>query len=251
MQHFSEEHLNEMQEYLKNRLTKEEFIKAFEQVVNLVLKIQKEQGTAIEKLETTYSALMDKMRNDNSMSLSEMKAMMGNHFTEYTKKHGDTISQKMAEVRNGKDADEIGITNRVIATLQTYFNGLFSKLSSTETRNKLETLQGVERLKISAIDGLEEKLEEIKRIDNKPTRGGFRASHSTKFHSLTADGSTKIFSVPKSVTSIILTSDTPFILFENNGFTINKTRTQITLTGDIAPSNGAQLIYQYSEMFNT
>ncbi len=246
MQQYDEENLTKLQSLLENRLTKADFIKGFEQVINLVLKVQKDQSEAISRLEETHKMMLEKMRGDNSMSLTEIKGLTSKHIAEYTQKHTDTISQKMAEVKNGKDADEKVIVGKVLSQIK------FPDIEKPEQiRIKLETLKGDQRIDKTAIRGLEKIEDEIKRIDNKPTGGGFRASHSTKFHSLTADGSTKIFAVPKSVTSIVLTSDTPFILFENSGFTINKTRTQITLTADIAPSNGAQLLYQYVEYFNT
>lgn len=60
------------------------------------------------------------------------------------------------------------------------------------------------------------------------------------------DGSTVTFTVPKHRKSImVLCSDFPLMLFENNGFTVNSTRTQITLTVANAPSQGSQLALQY------
>lgn len=245
MEHFSEEHLNSIQEHLKNRLTKEEFIKAFQQVINLVLKIQKEQGVAIEKIEATYSALMKKLNSDTSMSLSEMKAMMGNHFTEYTSKHTDAISQKMAGVKDGKDADEIGITNRVIATLQTYFTELFSKLSSTETRNKLEGLQGVERLKISAIDGLEEKLEEIKGVKVGTAYYGAATKHrfiDDATPTGTINGSNKEFTIEKAP---VTGSLKVFMNGARMRITEDYTFSGKTITFTVAPPSGSVLLVDY------
>ena len=74
---------------------------------------------------------------------------------------------------------------------------------------------------------------------------------ATRYHKLTPDGSTKIFDVPKSTTSIIFMSDFPHVLFENNGFTLNAQRAQVTLTVANAPSTDSQLVYSYSPMFGT
>lgn len=121
--------------------------------------------------------------------------------------------------------------------------------------DKINEDESEKKIKREKVEGLDD---EFKRIDKSISSiprggGGGRASHSTKFYKLTPDGSTKIFSVPKSVTSIILMSDFPHVLFEGsaNGFTINANRTQITLTTDNAPSVSSQLLYQYSEVFNT
>ena len=74
---------------------------------------------------------------------------------------------------------------------------------------------------------------------------------ATKYHKLTPDGSTKTFSVPKSVTSIVFMSDFPHVLFENYGFTLNAQRTYLTLSVENAPSTNSQLVYSYSPMFGT
>lgn len=241
--------------------TKKEFVSSMENLVKLMIgyieKLREKTEIEMEKTQTKMNEIGKMIKNDTS---SEMKKIMEDCHSEIGKMYKEhemmmmKMDKKMAEVKNVQDADEEKITEKVLSKIkipkiEEVENDL-PKLG-TAIRDGLELLQGDERLSISNIKGLEKIEDEIKRIDSKSTGGGFRASHSTKFYSLTADGSTKIFSVPKSATSIVLTSDTPFILFENSGFTINKTRTQITLTTDIAPSNGAQLLYQYSEVFNT
>lgn len=118
--------------------------------------------------------------------------------------------------------------------------------------DKINEAEGL--IKREKVEGLDDEFKKVAQsISNIPRGGGGRASHSTKFYKLTPDGTTKVFTVPKSVTSIVLMSDSPNVLFEGaaNGFTINATRTSITLTIDNAPSVGSQLLYQYSEMFNT
>lgn len=60
------------------------------------------------------------------------------------------------------------------------------------------------------------------------------------------DGLTKTFSVPYSRKAImVLGSDFPSVLFENNGFSLNADRTLLTLATVNAPSAGSQLGYQY------
>lgn len=134
-------------------------------------------------------------------------------------------------------------------------NGLDGSPDTADTiRNKLELLPDGEKLAIEAIQDLRKELEELrsetKRIEALPRGTAPRASNSTKFYPLTADGVTKTFTVPKSVAAILHSSDFPNVLYENSGFTINGTRTQITITTDNAPSSGSQLLYQYSSMFN-
>lgn len=128
--------------------------------------------------------------------------------------------------------------------------------SAEQIREKLESLKEEDRLDASAIKNLDEKFKEVETKINAIPRGGGRASHSMKLYPLTPNGITKVFSVPKSVTGYLVTSDFPNVLFEStstkdNGFSINPTRTQLTTTPDNAISDGAQLIYVYSEYFNS
>ena len=74
-----------------------------------------------------------------------------------------------------------------------------------------------------------------------------------KFYDLSSQttGSLKVFTVPKSINAIVLSSDfLPNVLMEGNGFTLNSTRTQLTLNVSTAPSSGSQLLFQYSSIFN-
>lgn len=59
------------------------------------------------------------------------------------------------------------------------------------------------------------------------------------------DGSTLSFTVPYGRRAIVLGSDFPSVLMEGNGFTVNASRTTLTLTVANAPSTGSQLLYQY------
>lgn len=120
-------------------------------------------------------------------------------------------------------------------------------------RDGLEVLENDEKLSIQAIKGLEETVKKLEeKIISTPHREGFRSSQQTIFHDLSAstDGSTKIFSVPKGLAGVVISSDFPTILMENRGYTINATRTQITLTNDNAPSSGSQLVYICRSIFN-
>ncbi len=90
-------------------------------------------------------------------------------------------------------------------------------------------------------------------VDGKSTVMGGRTSGGVKFYDLSAqtNGSLKVFSVPKNIAGVIFSSDSPIVLMENNGFTLNASRTQLTLTVATAPSQGSQLLFQYSSLFNT
>ena len=73
----------------------------------------------------------------------------------------------MSKVRNGRDADEKKILKKVLKKIK--FPEQIIPDSSEQLRNKLELLEGEERLDISAIEGLKEILEELK---SRPLGGG-------------------------------------------------------------------------------
>lgn len=117
---------------------------------------------------------------------------------------------------------------------------IIEKINSSEEK--------INRDRIEGLDDLEKSFN--KQISSIP-RGGGGGNKGVRFYPLTPDGTTKIFTVPKSVVSKISMSDFPYVLFENSGFTINATRTQITITTDNAPSLGSQILYEYQQMFGT
>lgn len=119
----------------------------------------------------------------------------------------------------------------------------------------IEKINGAEGLiKKERVEGLDEIEKRVnKRIDSIPRGVGNRSyGASVKFHDLSSktDGTTKTFTVPKNISGIVIGSDFPTILMENNGFTLNSTRTTLTLTTTNAPSSGSQLLFQYSSLFN-
>lgn len=153
--------------------------------------------------------------------------------------------------RDGKDGADGSDGNDGI-------NGENGKDGSPDTGeqiiDKINEDESEKLIKAEKVEGLEDRFKQVeKQISSIPRGGGFRVNNATKFYDLTSqtNGSLKVFTVPKSVAAIVLSSDFPTILMEKNGFTINATRTQITLTAQNAPSAGSQLLYQYSSMFNS
>lgn len=117
---------------------------------------------------------------------------------------------------------------------------------------KLESLSGDARLDKSAIKGLDEALEKVSKSQSVRVVGG-RSNNAMKAYDLSSqtNGVLKVFTVPKNITGVVFSSDFPTPLMEGNGLTLNGTRTQLTLTVANAPSQGSQLLFLYSSIFNT
>ena len=92
-------------------LTRSEFVSSFEKVVDLVLKIQKQQAEAISKLEETYANLIEKMQKEHTSGLADLKGQVdsvfvGQQIDKMREEHRQMMSameDKMASIKNGKD----------------------------------------------------------------------------------------------------------------------------------------------------
>ncbi len=106
------------------------------------------------------------------------------------------------------------------------------------------------------VDELKEEIKKLEgrlgaRIDAVP-RGAPRAAHSTRFTDLSSqtNGTLKVFNVPEGLSGVLFSSDFPMVLMEGNGFTLNSSRTQLTMTTVTAPTTGSQLLYQSTDIHN-
>ncbi len=125
--------------------------------------------------------------------------------------------------------------------------------TAEQIKEKLQSLLDDDRLDVSAIKGVDDIIKGVEKkipVLGKGGGGGSRRQMAFADLSSQTNGSLKVFSVPKSTTAIVICSDFPTILMENNGFTLNAARTTLTLTITNAPSSGAQLLFQYSSLFN-
>ena len=211
---------------MDSQVSKADFIKSFEAVMRMVTELKNANAREMSVMHKKMSEMTDKMQSDMSSGMTDSKKMTMDYCTKemskMTKEHEKAMarmSEKMAQIKDGLDGRDGK-------------NGVDGKNGKDGQNGK------------DGEDGKDGK-------DGRSILGGFRASNATKFYKLTPNGSNKTFTVPKSVASILHCSDFPHVLYEGAGFTINATRTQIVLTTDNAPSEGSQLIYQYSSMFNT
>jgi hypothetical protein len=242
-------------------MSQDDFINAFETVITFVQESYKLTQSEIESLRSMFveaaSELKDTTNENFASTKARLMAYCEGEMSKIAKSHKEMIQKcedKILEMKDGEDADEERVIEKVIAEFDKRDANKTEKPEETPDEvitkiNKAESLIDIERINqlYDILKGLEEKISLI------PRGGGTvasRSNNSTKFYPLTANGSNKVFTVPKSVASIVLMSDFPHILFEGSGFTINSTRTQITLTVENAPALGSQLLYQYSSQFN-
>jgi len=152
--------------------------------------------------------------------------------------------------QDGKDADEQAIINAVqsqikVPTVEEIEKDL-PKLS-TSIRDALELLQGGERLEMSAIKGLDDKLKEVETTSKKSGTSVGGLINTVRYYDLSdqLNGTLKEFYVPAHRVAVQL-SGTQFPLIYRPGTDFTTANHTLTLTDEVeAPAFGQSLILLY------
>jgi hypothetical protein len=243
------EKLETLLKLVNEGLSREEFVTAFENVVSLVLKIEKRNTDAVDKIESTYASLLAAIKGDSAASLDDVKTR-SKFFLDDARallaKAQTDIAARLATVKDGQDGKN-GADGK---------DGKDGKDGSPDApedvRDKLETLEGDARLDISAIKGLDD-YEKLKEAANQPTRtsgGGGSSRNSVEFIDLSGqlNGSRKTFTVPRRRFIALFGTEFPVIYRPDIDYTGSGTYT-LSLTSQVAaPEAGQTLILLYSRL---
>jgi len=224
--------IEEMITSINDGLTKEEFIEAFEQVAKVVKQIketnQKHKNELQDEIKRAKTELRDVKddRLDNAIQKLQQKA---SKIFEKERKTLNFIKDKAQELKDGEDADEQYVISEVLSKIE-----FPDELTKEELRDKLEKLKGEERLNVSAIDGLEEKFEEVKKTKS-VGGGGIIGKNIFKNIDISdkLDGSTKTFNIQSvwNILSVDLSSFPYGALRKGTDYTHNSN--SITFTDEI------------------
>lgn len=191
MPRIDEEKLNKLHALLKvvnESLTKEEFLKAFENILKqiaglekqLIEKIEIKTKSAydvLENLEKSYTKVIEKIKEDNTENLSSIRKWALQQITnfflknkineqlttileEHTKKM-EVVDKRMNEIRNGRDGKDAN-TEEIVAEV-------LKKIPQTkeeippEIQNKLESLETEWKKLQSEIEKIKNKFSNIPR----------------------------------------------------------------------------------------
>ena len=102
--------LEQLINLLDEQVSKEDFTKAFEQVLNLVVQIEKRTVDAITQLEKTYATLTDKMQSNHASAYSDLKGQVnqvfvGERMNEMKKEHQSKMAEIDKKIANVKDGN--------------------------------------------------------------------------------------------------------------------------------------------------
>jgi len=195
----------------KEHLTKSDFVEHFRGVVNQIKKLEAKNAKEIEEINKSLIALFNKSKNDNSIQLkNEMEknaGMLAKKIDLFDVRIRGIISkaeQKLKEVKDGEDADEELILDRLVERIH------IPKIEELESnipklgvpiRDSLELLQGNERLDASAVKGLEELIKKLS--PGRQNFGGAAGSIRTRYvddetPSGSVNGVNKVFTIERT-----------------------------------------------------
>ena len=206
--------------------------------------------------------MKNKMGEKMSEMLSEHTQMMSEMATQKKEMERKMVlmDKKMSEVRNGQDADETAIVEKVrgqiiVPTIEEIEKDL-PKLGES-IRDALELLQDENRLDVSAIKGLEEIIASLKKQIKDKTMivaGNSTGGKIVKVYDLSSslNGVLKTFSLPAFWRVIsVHSSSFPNAFRPTTDFTTDASAMTITFTSEINAAttlaSGQTIIVTYSE----
>jgi hypothetical protein len=153
--------LKELLNLLDESLTRKEFEDAFSAVVEYVKKIDANTKTELETIKNIANSAISRIQSLTSDNLSTLENTLRleaeQAINDLRFQHEALVAEaqkKLDEVRNGEDADEDEIIERVLGQIPE------PKEKEDETpeslRDKLEELEGDDRLSVTAIKGMDE-----------------------------------------------------------------------------------------------
>ena len=234
-------------------VTKDEFIKSFEEVLKIVLRIEKRTSESIDKLEKTYQVLLSKLQQDHGSNLSELKGKVNNLFVEgRLKEMGEEHNTRFSEIKSNIDS-----------LIKSKFKEVDTKVSSLRhgkdgvpgARGDVGRIPSSEEVRIALkpfMDSFKKEWDE--QIKNSMSRRGLGGA-SRIYKRLTGqsfteapDGSRKRFTIPK----VTVLTDT-IAVFHNGSRRSQGSAKDYTLDGRVvvfnaeypAPMTGDELLVDF------
>lgn len=231
------------------RLSKKDFVDAFEQIVILIKRLEKRNDDTVRQLTETLATVSDKLKDLSFVEVhKEISKKLDSALTEQDSGM-NLIRDKVSRLKNGND----GISPKIKDVIA----GVLSQISIPKQKEIL--LDSPKQFKNKVVPIIEELLKgitkEIKSLKNRPISmsGGVGGGHVKVFDlSDQLDGSAKTFSLPAywRVLTVDLSSF-PNALRSTVDFTTNESTMEITFTSEIdaatSLSAGQTCIITYAE----
>lgn len=246
---------------LNNGETLKEIMVAFEDVIKLVAETKQLTAQEIENLRSMFNEAIRETKSINNDNFTTLKARLMAYCEEEMSKMAKSHEQmmkkcedKIAEVKDGTDADEEKIIQAVIDQLpppepEETAKETADRLNTEKEIIEQETIKGL----IKRFEDLEDRISKAKGTTN-IIGGAIGGGHTAKVHDLTdsLNGVTKTFSLPAfwRVLNVYSTSS-PVIFRPTTDYTVDGSSMTITFTSEINESTtlsaGQTLLVLYSE----
>jgi hypothetical protein len=226
----------------EDALTREEFIKNFKNVLDLVNKIKDSNASQFNAFTNDFSNFKDNLEKNNTSKLEEFR----NNIDEIDSKFvvlGEEIASKIANIieklennENNKPIDEERVIKETLTRIE--FPEYKETILDTpeQIRDKLEKLEGENRLDYTAIKGLEDYIKQLSsklKGKNEPRVGGLRpADTGVETPSGTINGVNKAFTVTFVPKWLTINGQA---LYSDNGYALTSSSGVLTVTLDNAP----------------
>jgi len=236
-------------------LTPEEFLNSFKKILKIVLDVEKKLVKRMNETIDTSKQEQETLKNATRLDLSDLTAEAKRKVDKALKEQENSLNfvkdkaMRIKDFTNGKDADETKIVEKVLNKIKLPEQKEIILDNAEKIRDKLELLDENERLEITAINGLQEKLDELaERKLGSRGGGGFSKIHFEIHHIDneligTGDGTTTEFTLdhaPNPIASLRIVVGSGE-LFQTDDWTISGQ----TITFLTAPPNGAKIRGSY------
>ena len=151
-----------------DHLGKSDFTTQFKRLVAFVKQVRDSMDKRFNSLESKINGKSDELKtntnNDVSSLRTEVNRLVAQKIASMNASHKTIVSDidfKMANVRDGKDADEKRVIKKTLKGLLKEIPSIkkiIKGIKKEKIRDALESLKGEERLDIDSIDGLREAL---------------------------------------------------------------------------------------------
>lgn len=225
-------------------LSKQDFHDYFQKVIEIVQKIEKRTSDAIDGLEKSHNLSKSTIEKSVTAQFKEISTNLETRLSDTT-----TTTEQLQSSLEALDSkiaalpvtDEKKLATDILAQVPPHFE------AADEIRNKLEVLQGDERLDKSAIKGLDTLEAQLTEVKNRPAAQPAKAYMVQKKDvSAQCNGSQKTFSVGGSHFGVLGVYSTEFPIIYRPIIDYTETNTGIVLTSAVAaPASGQTLVIQF------
>jgi len=196
-------------------LKKGDFIESFRKVIDVIVHIQKQQAEAINRLEETYRMIIEKLRNDHTISLGELKKQtnqlfVGERLGQMEKDTKDSFSKLQNSIdKKIKDAEMLSETLRsessraVSAAKAAESSGASSAARIAEAANSVRNIQTIRGIIIEELKKIRDELETVKRTRTR-SMGRVKVPMIRAIDlSASVDGSATTFTLPLDTVRVL------------------------------------------------